>query len=331
MARPRSDKTRLIKDKLIARLRDGFHPPGQRFFSNRGLAAHFGISYQTAHRLIRELVDEGRLERRPSAGTYVAGPAVTWRGVALVFHERARRKGSFGARLRRDLRQALAQAGIDSKMVWSRDADAAPNGPWLPVLWECPRTMAALATSKRFLIVLNDTPPPGLASSFVDSVACDDFSGGAAAAELLRKFGPPRQLAVLAGPKDDHRSRQRVAGFHSLSPKSEVFWAGTWYAESAATLARRIAKRPFAGVFCGNDRLAEALLGSGTTAAVVGFDDAPVAESLNLTTIAIPWEEMVTAAVDIVRRRMNGDTGAAAKRIIAPRPVMRALGGLKVK
>lgn len=327
MARPRSAKTHLVKAKLIARLKDGFHPPGQRFFSNRALSDHFGISYQTAHRLIGELVEEGWLERRPSAGTYVSGPSVAWQGAALVFHERAKRPGSFGARLLADLRQALAQAGIESKVVWSRDEGHTPGVRWLPVLWECPLTMARLAGARRFLVVLNDSPPPGLASSFVDSVACDDFSGGAAAAELLRTVGPPRKLAILAGPKHDRRSQQRVAGFQSLSPKSEVFWAESWYAESATRLASRISARYFAGVFCCNDRLAEALLASGTTAAVVGFDDAPVAEQVNLTTIAIPWSEMVAGAVDIIRRRIAGNTGAAAKLIFAPRPVMRATLG----
>lgn len=325
MARPRSEKTLLIKEKLIARLRDGFHPPGQRFFSNRGLAAHFDVSYQTAHRLICELVDEGWLERRPSAGTYVAGPANTWRGVALVFHHRARRQGSFGDRLLKELHRALNHAGIRAKTLWAQDdRTLIPDKSWLPVLWECPQTMTALVQAQRFLLVLNDTPPPGLASSFVDSVACDDFSGGAAAAELLRRIAPPRKLAILAGPKDDHRSRDRVAGFHSVSPKSDTFWSNSWYAESAHPLAKRIAKHNYSGVFCGNDRLAEALVQTGTTASIVGFDDAPIAESLNLTTIAIPWKEMAAAAVDIIRQRLNGNTGAAAKRLFAPRPVMRA-------
>ena len=182
--------------------------------------------------------------------------------------------------------------------------------------------MASLAGARRFLLVLNDTPPPGLASSYVDSVACDDFSGGAAAAELLRGAG--QTPAVLAGPEDDHRSRQRVAGFRSVSTKAKVFWAESWDAEAAAKLAPRIAKGRFAGVFCCSDRLAEGLVTNGVAAAVVGFDDAPVAEALNLTTIAIPWQEMVAGAVDIIRRRMNGHTGAAAKLIFAPRPVMRA-------
>lgn len=324
MARPRSAQTMLVKEKLIARLRDGFHQPGQRFFSNRGLAGHFGICYQTADRLIRELVAEGWLERRPAAGTFVAGPRQRLAGAALVFHERARREGSFGARLLADLEVSLKQAGVEVEVMWSKDdGGLLPSDDRFPVIWERPRSLRALVERRRFLLVLNDTPPPGLAATYADSVACDDFSGGAAAAELLRKSGPPRNLAILAGPKDDHRSRERVAGFHSVSPKSEVFWVPNWYAEAATTMARRISARGFAGVFCCNDRLAEALLGQGCGAAVVGFDDAPVAETLNLTTIAIPWAEITMAAVEIVRQRLGGYSGAAAKRIYAPRPVVR--------
>lgn len=324
MARPRSEQTLLVKEKMIARLKGGFHPAGQRFFSNRGLSAQFGVSYQTADRLIRELVAEGWLERRPSAGTYVSGVKMTWQGAALVFHERAKRPGSFGARLMNELKLALAQAGIESKSVWTQDEHVVVNGDWLPVLWECPRAMAAMASARKFLLVLNDTPRAGLASSFVDSVACDDFSGGAAAAELLRENGLGDHTAILAGPEGDSRSQQRVAGFLSVSQRTKVFWAESWDAESATTFAPQIAKGKFAGVFCCSDRLAEGLMVGGVNAAVVGFDDAPVAESLNLTTIAIPWQEMVAGAVDIIRQRMNGHTGSAAKRIFAPRPVMRA-------
>ena len=197
----------------------------------------------------------------------------------------------------------------------------------MPVLWECPRAVAGLARTRRFLLLLNDTPPPGLASSFVDSVACDDFSGGAAAAELLRHAVPTGGLAVLAGPESDHRSHQRVAGFRSIIPQAEVFWADTWDAGAAASLVPGIASGGFAGVFCCSDRLAEGLVKSGAALAIVGFDDAPVAEFLNLTTIAVPWQEMVAGAVDIIRRRMNGHTGAAAKLIFTPRPVMRVSHG----
>lgn len=307
---------------MIARLRGGFHPPGQRFFSNRGLANQFGISYQTADRLIRELVDEGWLERKASSGTFVSGKAVDWLGAALVFHQRAKRKGSFGARLHDDLTKSLAESAIRTTTHWHHEqAKPIPSG-WLPVIWECPDAVAALANARRFALVLNDTPPAGLASTYVDSIACDDFSGGAMAAEILTASQPQGPLAILAGPQTDHRSRQRVAGFQSIAPAARVFWAESWEAEAASQLARKIT-RP-SSIFCCSDRLAEGLLTHPINASIVGFDDAPVAETLDLTTIAMPWHEMVRNAVEIIRRRIHGDTGPAAKHIIAPRPVVRS-------
>ncbi len=325
MPRPRSKHTLLVKSKLIIRLKDGYHSPGQRFFSNRALSEHFGVSYQTAHRLIRELESEGWLDRRAASGTYVAGPSTVLTGAELVFHKRAGREGSFGARLLENLRQALKTAGIPIRIRWSLDdGQVQPDAGWLPVVWECPRTVSSEASRRRFVVVLNDLPPPGLASGFVDSVSTDDFSGGVMAAELLRKVGPPRRLAILAGPRTDRRSQQRVAGFQSHAPKSAVIWAESWFAEAATQLAARLAEKAFDGVFCCNDRLAEAFLASGSPSAVIGFDDAPVAERLNLTTIAVPWADIAAGAVDIVRRRLTGGTGAAAQLIFAPRPVMRA-------
>lgn len=327
MARPRSAHTLLLKDKLMARLRDGFHAPGQRFFSNRAIADQFNVSYQTAHRLVRELQAEGWLERRAASGTYVTGPATMLQGAELFFHPRARRTGSFGARLRSELTEALGDAGIRCRTTWA-EAGAKPDRMWLPVLWECPAETARLAAARRFVLLLNDRPPPGLAAAYVDSVATDDFSGGAAAAELLRAVAPARRLAVLAGPRHDARSVQRVAGFHLHAPKAEVYWAPTWYAEDALKLARRIVARGWAGVFCGNDRLAEALLRTCVAAkmprpALVGFDDAPVAESLDLTTIAIPWRALVEGAVAIAQRRVAGGSGSTAQLMFTPRPVVR--------
>lgn len=324
MARPRSDLTLVVKAKLIARLRDGFHAPGQRFFSNRALSSHFGVSYQTAHRLIQELVAEGWLERRAAVGTYVAGSAAALSGAELLFHERARSKGSFGARLLAELKQGLELAGVDTRVAFTiDDGTLLADSSRLPVLWDCPQAMVALASQRRFLVVLNDRPPPGLASGFVDSVATDDFSGGVAAAELLEAVVSRRKLAVFAGPKQDRRSQQRVAGFLSHAPKAMVIWAESWFASDAARVAPQLAGNRFEGIFCCNDRLAEALLAAGTSAAVVGFDDAPVAERLDLTTIAVPWAAIVAAAVDVVRGRLAGRTGAAAQHIFAPLPVVR--------
>src|SRR5687768_2614513 len=93
MARPRSPHVELVKRKLIARLNDGLHRSGDRFFSIRAIASHYGISYQTADRLLRELVAAGHLERRHGSGTYLRGGRQSPVGVQLIFDRRARRPG----------------------------------------------------------------------------------------------------------------------------------------------------------------------------------------------------------------------------------------------
>jgi DNA-binding transcriptional regulator YhcF (GntR family) len=328
MPRPRTSAVNELKTKLIARLRDGFHRPGARFFSNRAIATRFGVSYQTAHRLVSELVEEGWLERRAASGTFVAGRREEWRGVELIFAERARREESFGARLLGMVRGALDRAGLAHRTRWAVAGERAETvaQDWYPVIWEHPELAVDLAAARRFVLVLEDRPVRGLAASFADSVSVDDYSGGMAAAEWLRTRVRAGRVAVLAGPGKDARNRMRVEGFLSVTPRARVVRAGTWFFEEALRVAPRVLDA--AGVFCANDRLAAAVVVAARAAGVarpelVGFDDAPVAERLNITTIAIPWEEVAAAAAEIARRRMAGDIRTAAGLVFSPRPLAR--------
>ncbi len=329
MPRPRSPQVIVAKERIVARLRDGFHRPGQRFLSNRAVAQAYGLSYQTAHRLMAELQAEGWLARAPGSGSFVPGAPHRLRGVTLVFHPRARREGSFGAQLLAAVQEALRGAGLACDVGYAEGAvEVAADR--LPVIWECPPVPAASPGPGRFAVLLNDRPPPGLAATVIDSLAVDDYSGGAAAAQLLAGGAGRRRRgwAVLAGPVRDARSQQRVEGFCDHAPKCEVVSAGSWYGEEAGAAARRLARRAPAAVFCCNDRLAAALLQACgelqlPRPAVVGFDDAPVAEALDITTIAFPWERVAEGVVELARARLAGDTTPATQRIFAPHPVMR--------
>lgn len=328
MPRPRSPSVAAVKAKLLARLRDGLHRPGQRFFSNRGLAQTFGVSYQTAHRLIAELEAEGALERRAASGTYVAGSAPRLKGAELLFHARARRPDSFGARLLELLLGRLRRAAVSTRVTFVEGDAVEPSSRHHPIVWECPAIAHALARARHYVLLLNDRPPPGLAASFIDSVSTDDFSGGAAAAELLRSACPGSRCGVFAGPSTDQRSRQRVAGFQAILPESTVVCAETWYFDKAIDLAPRMLR--YRGVFACNDRLAEAIMKAAEVAQrpppkLVGFDDAPISEQLNFTTIAIPWDDIVEGAVNVIQRRLAGEAGPAAQLLFAPRPVMRGV------
>lgn len=163
----------------------------------------------------------------------------------------------------------------------------------------------------------------------MDSVATDDFSGGVCAAELLAQWAGARaRFAVLAGPEDDKRSVARAAGFCTRLPRAAVTWSAFWFYEDGRSAAADVmAGRP-AAVFCGNDRLAEGLIdhcreAGGRAPFLMGFDDAPVAERLDFSTVAVPWREIAEGAVAVVKKRLRGDTGAAARQVFSPRPVVR--------
>ncbi len=329
MARPRSTRVTDIKAKLIARIRDGFHRPGESFLSNRALSDRYGVSYQTAHVLMEELVQGGWLERKPSSGTFIAGRMEELVGAQLIFSPRARAPGSFGANLLLRMARVLKEASLPCVQGWADD-DVRFRAQHLPVLWECPHLLERFVTERRFCLLLHDAPPPGLAASYVDCVRTDDFSGGVCAAQvLLQKLPNARDLAVLAGPKNDRRSSQRVEGFLSVATNARVIHAGGWFLEHGRAAAPALVKKNFRGVFCCNDRLAQGVLteletsGAQPVPHVVGFDNAPIAEALHLSTIAIPGEQFAAEAVRIVRNRLEGDTSPARQIILSLRPHVR--------
>ena len=110
--RTRSALTNEVPAARIARLHGGFAQPGGRFRSTRAVAQRFAVSDRTASRLLGERDPEGRLQRRTAAGSRVTGRRVTLRSVRRVFHPRAKRNGSFGARLLEWLESAFAAQGI---------------------------------------------------------------------------------------------------------------------------------------------------------------------------------------------------------------------------
>ena len=332
MSRPRTGYVADVKRQLVARIQDGHHLPGRRFLSNRALARLFGISYQTADILIRELVEEGLLTRRAASGTYLPGPQLDQSSALLFFHPRAKRKNSFGANLLDRLTARLEKDRIDWRMSWTCP-DLSGKRPIttnrFPIIWDRPEAVDAVIRQRRFALVLNDRPPAGLGATLIDSVSVDDYSGGAHAAQFLIRRNPrPRAMAVLAGPRNDPRSAARVSGFLSIA-QATVFHSRTWFFDAGLSVADKVlASRP-EGIFCCNDRLAQAVLRRTEDRdmprpLIIGFDDAPIAQWLNLTTIAIPWEELVSAAVGAIKRRQLQPFSSAIAQFVSTRLVVRS-------
>ena len=328
MSRPRSQKVSAIKAKLIAGLNDGFRRPGDRFLSARKLATKHEVSYQTAHRIIAELETEGLLKRRESSGTFVAGKTKCLRGVELWFHPRAMKAGRFGAHLLQLLTAGLADAGIKFSVHWARSGKK-PANDFFPVIWDAPEILNAIRPARQYALLLNNRPTPGLQASLIDAVTTDDFSAGVCAAEVfLGQSHPGKHFAVIAGPRDDERSANRVAGFLKTIPQAKIFNAGSWYPEALAGIADWVLDGQPDGIFCVNDRLAERVLvycrkKNISAPPLIGHDNAPVAEELHLTTIETPWDEMISSAVEVTQKRLGGYSGPARLVFLAQRPVFR--------
>jgi hypothetical protein len=328
MPRGRTQRVHEAKRLILERLRNGLFRPGDRFASNRQISDQHNLSYQTAHRLIDELCKEGYLIRKPRSGTYVAGKDPSLRGVQLVFGSRAKRKGSFGAKLLATLRDRLEANRVDAAVTW--DATTIKKDR-LPVMWEAPDALASFLEEERPGLLINDRPAASIGSRYIDSVGLDDYSGGAYAAQLLLRNGASVEgLAVLAGPENDRRSADRLAGFRSVASKAPVIYAGGWFYEDGFSVAKRAVTAATSGLFCCNDRLAQSVTSwceenDTPRPKLVGFDNAPIAVELNITTIAIPWEELVESATRVIKRRLSGDRSVASHQILNPRPVVRKI------
>jgi DNA-binding LacI/PurR family transcriptional regulator len=57
---------------------------------------------------------------------------------------------------------------------------------------------------------------------------------------------------------------------------------------------------------------------------MIGFDNAPVAETLGLSTIGVPWEEVARVATAVIKRRLEGRADHASAIVLPPVPIMRS-------
>jgi DNA-binding transcriptional regulator YhcF (GntR family) len=307
---------------------DEFRRAGQRFVSARYLSQRFRVSYQTAHRLLAELEGDGLIIRRAGSGSFIAGQKKTLRSALLIFARRAKRSGSFGDLLLRHLVLKIEAMELPFEVRFGGIAPKHIREDVYPVLWETPRLMHDLSANYRFSLVLHDKPPAGIGSLFTDSISVDDFSGGILAAQVLSRYSPRRPV-VIGGPASDRRSQSRIDGFRQIFPSAQVIEAGTWFFRSALQkIAAPLGSIQADALFCCSDRLAEATLTCYQklripAPVVIGFDNAPVAETLGLSTIGIPWEEVARAATAVIKKRLDGRTDHASAIVLPLVPVIR--------
>lgn len=173
-----------------------------------------------------------------------------------------------------------------------------------------------------------------------DAAVADNVGGGRAAAHVLAEAGHTR-VAALFGPQDTSTGRDREKGFRAgldeaglTLPVSRVVHGEFDYAFGRQALPLLLKGRHRAtAIFCANDIIAIGALNTArqlglsvpSDIAFVGFDDLEQASwpAFDLTTIRIPFETLVRAAVTRVLARLAGDTSPPRVEVHPVVPVLR--------
>ncbi|TQS45463.1 LacI family transcriptional regulator [Cryptosporangium phraense] len=177
--------------------------------------------------------------------------------------------------------------------------------------------------------------------SDLDASVADNRAGGAAAAQILLDAGH-RRIGALLGPDDTSTGRERAAGFRSRLAEAGVDLPDTRVREGAFDQAHgaeslaavlRGRHRPTA-LFCANDIIAIGALNAASAAglrvpddlALVGFDDLESSAwpIVSLTTIHVPFGDMLRSAVTLLLERIGGFAGGGRRVIHPVTPVLRS-------
>lgn len=180
--------------------------------------------------------------------------------------------------------------------------------------------------------------------SVLDACVADNRTGGAAAAQVLLDAGH-RRIAALFGPADISTGRDRAEGFvaHLAAAgialgEERARYGSFSFAHGQASLPGLMAlpDRPSA-LFCSNDEIALGALNAAfelglrvpEDVALVGFDDLEQASwpLISLTTIHVPFADMLHTAVNLLLERIGGYSGSGRRLIHPVEPVLRRTHG----
>ncbi len=314
MARTRSNRIHTIKKELIERLNFGFCRPGSRFMSNRELSIRLGVSYQTAHRLISELTDEGWLHRIPSSGTYVARSPLP-DGVALVFHPNTL-KNNFGGILLEKLKNRFDHEQISYELVQGVSFDQYMGGKY-NIVWGREYDLRKLYSHLNYSLMIDATPEDGLNAVFTDCISVDHKAAGRHCAQILNKRYRARKILVLAGQRNNGQYIHQLEGFRQVYPNFHVLYQADWSYEAAMASLNDLQSRKFDAAFTVTDSAARALRAKlGNAVPVVTYGDSDVMETLKLDGMCIPWDKIVDETVRLYKLRSGGDISVGHRSIV---------------
>ncbi|MFJ5869354.1 GntR family transcriptional regulator [Streptomyces parvus] len=360
----RGPKYLQVAERLRKEIADGFWAPGAQLPVERELADTLAVSINTLRRAVSELVDEGIVQRRQGAGTFVSPPPEA--SPAGAGSPKGRRLVGvlvpsttyYYPRVVDGIQRVLRDAGVGVVLASSkydlgieRDEvramlDSGVQGlllvPNLHLLDEPQEYVDDLRRLSVPYVLVERRPPSPAPDDPTSYVATDHPGGVALAVRHLRSLGHERigHLGRLRTGTSDAVARgfdEAAALLGADVVEGAVARADIWSAEGIAAYARHCADAGITAVFCHGDRDAAALVVAARRhglsvpgdLAVVAYDD-EVTEvgDIPLTAISPPKEEVGALAAQLLLGRMDFGSGAVSHRVdVQPRLIVRASCG----
>lgn len=356
-------KHRQISRELLAEIAANRFAPTGRLPSESQLVERYHVSRPTVARALRDLQEQGVIERRVGSGSYVRSvvPATTDRrqlgllipdlGTTEIFdvicgelatlarvHDYGLLWGSSTRRLPVD---AAVVAGADR--LCDQFIEKKVSGVFFAPIEhtelqeELNRTIVERLRQNGIAVVLLDRDFLKFPMrSDNDLVAIDNFAGGYMLAEHLVRMGCQR-FAFVAPPFSAPTIHSRLAGIrealstYGLQAPSQFLHLGESDTQKLSKLIE--GKNKVDAIICANDRFAALMLRSleqskckvPVDVRLAGFDDVRYASLLSvpLTTMHQPCRELAVTAFRAMVERITEPTLPARQILITPRLVIR--------
>jgi DNA-binding LacI/PurR family transcriptional regulator len=354
-------KHREISTALLAEILAGKYGTSGRLQSEAQLVRRFGVSRPTVARALRDLQEQGLVQRRAGSGTFVRSrtPAATsTRQLALLIA--GFRSTEIFELICSEL-ASLARAH-DYSLIWggAGQVDDASDISQQHALELCNQLLERQVMGVFFapfegqsdasnqlivqqfrdagipIVLLDRDLGPFPTRCDLDLVGIDNFTAGYVLAEHLLELGC-KKVVFVARPHSAATVDARVAGVREALTRHEVALIPDWLRIGDPEDAKWVrswssSRRPDA-VVCANDLTAAQLLRTlekngvrvPQQLRVVGFDDAKYATlvSVPLTTIHQPCKDIATTAFQALIERIREPTLPARSMLLTPRLVVR--------
>jgi len=356
-------KHREITHHLLEAIRGGKYKEGERLPSETQLVQQFKVSRPTVARALRDLQDDGLIERRAGSGTFVRSTtkaATMMRSLGLLV------PGLSNTEIFQILCGELASLARvhDYSLQWGGSAHPADDSDesighaeelchqfverklsgvffapveLQPEKGKANRRLAEWLREAGIAVVLLDRDlMPYPARSGFDLVGIDNVAGGYLLADHLIKLGAKR-ICFVARPLSAPTVDARIAGVreafvrHRIEPEPD--WVRTGDPTDIKFVRSLVAGHQADAFICANDFTAAVLMRSLESTGVrvprdfrvVGFDDAKYATlvSVPLTTVHQPCRDIATTAFRTMLERLADPTLPPRSISLMPRLVVR--------